>query len=136
MSPSPRRSDSSRVFSCCARDAAARTPCVPAEERAATDLPLKSDSPFATMSAGELPTSKPLHFAPFHFTRDEAVGICVAKGERFLRCAHEREITNPISKHQRAAGERTQDVDDHRYAARLRGAREQAPSFNSHCLQF
>ena len=77
-----------------------------------------------------------VYFPPFHFARDEVVRICVAKGERFLRRAYEREITNAISKHQRAAGERAQDVDDHGNAARLRRTREQAPSLNFHCLQF
>jgi hypothetical protein len=71
--------------------------------------------------------------APFHLAGDEAARICIAKGKRFRWSAHEREIANAIPKHQRAAGERTQDIDDDRNAARVRGAREQTPSFNSHC---
>jgi len=77
-----------------------------------------------------------VYFAPFDFAGDKAVGICTAKCKRFLRRAHKREIANAISKHQRAAGERAQHVDDNRNTARVRRTGEQAASFNFHRLQF
>jgi len=94
----------------------------PAEER----LPFRGDL------RRRVADVEPFDLDAFHLARNEIIPIALAESERLLRCLHERHVANAVMKHQRAAAEGAQHVDDDDNAARVGGAGQQTVPSHDH----